>query len=119
MKNSLGGISHQQNKLLCHKRESQTNSEKEYDCLMHNRGKEVHENEEILKSDKFLEPHNSFSFDNNEALSKTVQDKNISLNKSNYLTYDKKVKVFKNLNQTTNVGYFENTKLAVRKDSGK
>ena len=111
MKNSLGAVSYQHNKIINHKRGSQANTEKEYDCLINNIRKQVHDKEEFLKSDKYLDPQNSFSFDNNEILNKTVQDKNISLNKSNFLTYDKKVKAFKKLNETANGGYLENTKL--------
>jgi len=119
MKNSIGARSNKNNKPLYNKQGSHSNTEKEYDWLISNLKNQVNNKEEILKSDKYLEAQNSFSFENNELFNKTVQDKNISLNKSNFLTYDKKVKAVQNLNATTNVAYLENTKLLIRKDSDK
>lgn len=53
--------------------------------------------EENVKSNGIENHHQSFSFDNNDASNTKAQDKNIALNKSNHLTYDKKVKAFNNI----------------------
>ena len=60
--------------------------------------------------------HQSFSFDNNDASNIKNQDQNISLNKSNYLTYDKKVKAFNNITPEFD-SCIENTKLKPKKSN--
>lgn len=72
--------------------------------------------EEVMSNDKFVEPQNSFSYDKNENGNQTFQDKNISLNKLNYLSYDKKVKAVHNPNYTNSAVHLEEEKIADQKE---
>ena len=64
----------------------------------------------FVNSDQFMEPQDSFSYDKNNDNNKTFQENNISLNKLNYLSYDKKVKAFQNSNKNKNAQYLDNSK---------
>lgn len=50
-----------------------------------------------VKSDNLDAAEHSFSFDQNDPCNNTMNGGGITLNKANYLTYDKKVKAFKNI----------------------
>lgn len=45
----------------------------------------------------------SFSFDHNDMFVNTLKDQNLSLNKANYLTYDRKVQAFNNIQNQAEV----------------
>ena len=51
----------------------------------------------VIKSDMENRHEQSFSFDNSEVLNKTIQEQKVSLNKENYISYDKKVKAFQDV----------------------
>jgi len=110
MKNSFGTTSAQVNcNRSINKRCSVSNSEKGYDSM-----RRKNENRPILKQEcvvnnQINEQKNSFSLENN----------NDVMNKSNFLTYDKKVKAFHNLNLGNNSVHLEDTKLVVQKESSK
>lgn len=63
--------------------------------------------QECVLNNQIHEQKNSFSLENN----------NDVMNKSNFLTYDKKVKAFHNLNLGNNSVHLEDTKLVARKGS--
>lgn len=69
-----------------------------------------------IKSENPGEQQNSFNLDNNELWSKTINEQNISLNKSNYLTYDKKVKAFKHLQPNNSIGEVQSAPKMSQKD---
>jgi hypothetical protein len=87
-----------------------SNTEKDYDCLININNDINSKIEENVKSNGVENHHQSFSFDNNDVSNSKVQDKNIALNKSNHLTYDKKVKAFKNIDPDHD-DYIETAKL--------
>lgn len=87
-----------------------SNTEKDYDCLINVKNIANNVVEENVNSRGFNNHHQSFSFDNNDVSNNKVQDQNIALNKSNYLTYDKKVKAFNNIKPDYD-SYIENAKL--------
>lgn len=87
-----------------------SNTEKDYDCLININNDINSKVEENVKSNGVDNHHQSFSFDNNDVSNTKVQDKNIALNKSNHLTYDKKVKAFKNIDPEHD-DYIETAKL--------
>lgn len=117
LKNSFGAKNIQKNYMpIGSQRESSLKLNQDYDCHINNMRREKKQNlNDIGNSEKLEEPQDSFSYDKNDNSNQTFQDNNISLNKLNYLSYDKKVKAVHNPTYANNVVDLEEEKILAHK----